>query len=406
MLSYRKRIIILVVLLLGLGAFLVVSPLLLGCQGGMRDGLPIQCSAGDGFDTYSISGDEFTIGRLANWQRPLYVEANNVVTINVNGTLDLVNNEQPGHVQTNDMTLMRGDGVIRASGDYSSAYPYLAALSGSGTLVLDGGLQIPAQDLIGDVIRLTGITNRLLINDRVTLTAAGTRVTGLWVKGDLALRSLTPDGVKLLVQGQDSAIGATAASGTAEFVNALVRVEGPDAVGVQAERVTISGATQILVPDGTAVEMQGSGSLIAFLVASSARIAGGKAAVRGDDAAQNVILGASVEGDIDLGGGDDELSLYQSLSVTVASENINLGAGDDTVEQTWARVAAAIAEAETPKLRRHWRERFAETLSDIAEGRLTVSPIITGEVGLDGVAQAFEDLGNPDRHAKTLVRHG
>ncbi|MBI2260743.1 MAG: adenosylcobalamin-dependent ribonucleoside-diphosphate reductase [Caulobacterales bacterium] len=40
------------------------------------------------------------------------------------------------------------------------------------------------------------------------------------------------------------------------------------------------------------------------------------------------------------------------------------GSGDDTVEQTWARVAAAIAEAEAPKARRHWRERFAEALSD------------------------------------------
>ena len=40
------------------------------------------------------------------------------------------------------------------------------------------------------------------------------------------------------------------------------------------------------------------------------------------------------------------------------------GSGDDTVEQTWARVAAAIAEAETPKLRRHWRDRFADALSD------------------------------------------
>ena len=40
------------------------------------------------------------------------------------------------------------------------------------------------------------------------------------------------------------------------------------------------------------------------------------------------------------------------------------GGGDATVEQTWARVAAAIAEAETPKLRRQWRERFAEALTD------------------------------------------
>ncbi len=40
------------------------------------------------------------------------------------------------------------------------------------------------------------------------------------------------------------------------------------------------------------------------------------------------------------------------------------GGGDETVEQTWARVAAAIAEAEAPKSRRQWRERFLGALSD------------------------------------------
>ena len=46
---------------------------------------------------------------------------------------------------------------------------------------------------------------------------------------------------------------------------------------------------------------------------------------------------------------------------------------------------------------------FAGTLRSIAEGELDVSPIITGEVGLDGVAGAFEALGNPDEHCKILV---
>ncbi len=40
------------------------------------------------------------------------------------------------------------------------------------------------------------------------------------------------------------------------------------------------------------------------------------------------------------------------------------GVGDDSVEQTWARVAAAVAEAEAPKARRQWRDRFADALSD------------------------------------------
>jgi len=49
-------------------------------------------------------------------------------------------------------------------------------------------------------------------------------------------------------------------------------------------------------------------------------------------------------------------------------------------------------------------EEFALTLNLIAEGRLPVAPLVTGEVGLDGVAKAFDDLGSPDHHAKILVK--
>jgi 2-desacetyl-2-hydroxyethyl bacteriochlorophyllide A dehydrogenase len=48
-------------------------------------------------------------------------------------------------------------------------------------------------------------------------------------------------------------------------------------------------------------------------------------------------------------------------------------------------------------------EEFAETLHNIAEGHVNVAPLITSTVGLDGVAQAFEDLADPERHAKILV---
>ncbi len=46
---------------------------------------------------------------------------------------------------------------------------------------------------------------------------------------------------------------------------------------------------------------------------------------------------------------------------------------------------------------------FGETLRRIAEGELDVAPLITGHVGLDGVAGAFEALADPDAHAKILV---
>lgn len=47
-------------------------------------------------------------------------------------------------------------------------------------------------------------------------------------------------------------------------------------------------------------------------------------------------------------------------------------------------------------------EEFAATLAAIAEGQTDVAPLITGKVGANGVAQAFDDLGSPDHHAKVL----
>jgi threonine dehydrogenase-like Zn-dependent dehydrogenase len=48
-------------------------------------------------------------------------------------------------------------------------------------------------------------------------------------------------------------------------------------------------------------------------------------------------------------------------------------------------------------------EEFAESLRAIADGEIDVAPLITGEVGLDGVGAAFDDLANPDTHCKILV---
>jgi threonine dehydrogenase-like Zn-dependent dehydrogenase len=46
---------------------------------------------------------------------------------------------------------------------------------------------------------------------------------------------------------------------------------------------------------------------------------------------------------------------------------------------------------------------FADTLRHIADGELDVAPLVTGEVGLDGVAGAFAALADPDQHCKILV---
>jgi threonine dehydrogenase-like Zn-dependent dehydrogenase len=46
---------------------------------------------------------------------------------------------------------------------------------------------------------------------------------------------------------------------------------------------------------------------------------------------------------------------------------------------------------------------FRQTLDSIASGEIDVGPLITGEIGIAGVPQAFEDLGDPETHAKVLV---
>lgn len=48
-------------------------------------------------------------------------------------------------------------------------------------------------------------------------------------------------------------------------------------------------------------------------------------------------------------------------------------------------------------------EEFAATLRHIAEGELVTEPLITGTVGIDGVAQAFQELSSPETHVKIIV---
>jgi threonine dehydrogenase-like Zn-dependent dehydrogenase len=46
---------------------------------------------------------------------------------------------------------------------------------------------------------------------------------------------------------------------------------------------------------------------------------------------------------------------------------------------------------------------FRDTLHMLADGKVDVSPLITGTVGLTGVDKAFDALGDPEAHAKILI---
>jgi threonine dehydrogenase-like Zn-dependent dehydrogenase len=48
-------------------------------------------------------------------------------------------------------------------------------------------------------------------------------------------------------------------------------------------------------------------------------------------------------------------------------------------------------------------QEFDQSLQSIAEGQIEVAPLITGEVPLEEVPEAFAALADPERHCKILV---
>ena len=51
-----------------------------------------------------------------------------------------------------------------------------------------------------------------------------------------------------------------------------------------------------------------------------------------------------------------------------------------------------------------WTTReFVDSAEALGDGRLDVSALVTGRVGLEGVAEAFKTLANPEAHAKIVV---
>lgn len=48
-------------------------------------------------------------------------------------------------------------------------------------------------------------------------------------------------------------------------------------------------------------------------------------------------------------------------------------------------------------------EEFADSLRHLAEGRIDAAALISGTVGLDGVASAFAELASPEHHAKVMI---
>jgi threonine dehydrogenase-like Zn-dependent dehydrogenase len=70
---------------------------------------------------------------------------------------------------------------------------------------------------------------------------------------------------------------------------------------------------------------------------------------------------------------------------------------------TTVPVVALVKELTVAYVFGYTRAEFAATLDAIGSGAVDPAPLITGTVGLDGVADAFTALADPERHAKILV---
>ncbi len=326
----RPRIRLVLIIAIMLIALVWVAPLFLGCESGISDGppLPTICVPSVSRGSYWITGKNFRIGRLATWRQSLVVRPNNIVIMQIDGALDLADATDPRTFQINDLILIRGGGVIRTGGNYTNRPLIDGPIFGSGTLVLDDHLRLEASDLSGRLISMNLRGSRLLINDYVTLSAAGTNVTGIYVYGDADVRYsgvIDPATPTILVQGSESATGVEIRDGKLRFVLVNLRVEGANSVGVMGDSELVIDGSQIAVPDGVAVQMIRDGSLLV----EGSWIAGGVAAIQGDDGAQIVDIVGLISGDIDLGDGDDHLRVTQDRYTQLKDGNITMGAGDD-----------------------------------------------------------------------------
>lgn len=116
-----------------------------------------------------------------------------------------------------------------------------------------------------------------------------------------------------------------------------------------------------------------------------------------------------------LGAGDGAPVLFECVGVPGVLEQMMLGAPRDArivvvgvcLETDHYRPLIAInKELSVQYVLGYSADEFRETLRHIADGTMPVAPIVTGSTGLDGVADAFEALRNPEAHAKILVRPG
>lgn len=81
-----------------------------------------------------------------------------------------------------------------------------------------------------------------------------------------------------------------------------------------------------------------------------------------------------------------------------------IGVGIAAGEESFIPMLAISKELQLTFVIYYTADEFAEALRMVRDGALNWRALVTGSVGLDGVTQAFKDLGDPERHAKILIQ--
>ena len=73
---------------------------------------------------------------------------------------------------------------------------------------------------------------------------------------------------------------------------------------------------------------------------------------------------------------------------------------------TFRPLIAIVKELDLHFVYAYTETEFADTLRSDREGEVDVSPLVTGTVGFEGVADAFTTLRRAEHHVKVLVEPG
>lgn len=100
----------------------------------------------------------------------------------------------------------------------------------------------------------------------------------------------------------------------------------------------------------------------------------------------------------------DKASPFDTTTPAVVFEAVGVpGIVDNAIRRAPSGTRVVVAGVSIQFVWGYDPKEFAESLRAIADGEIGVAPLITGEVGLNEVGAAFDELAGPGAHCKILV---